>query len=152
MKIMKYSRLGSKSLKMSPPPGVLQHVEAGASLWIRAGLRFEAAAKKAASSAGVAPKAKPAAKTLVAAKPKAAQAPKLTSLEDKRKFVQMWEMKIDDKDCEAEGNLFLALLLCRFKPSPTRKPRRSQKCCLEVLPRTWRPFSRSCKQMRPTSK
>eukprot|EP00437_Effrenium_voratum_P030289 CAMPEP_0181409902 /NCGR_PEP_ID=MMETSP1110-20121109/7063_1 /TAXON_ID=174948 /ORGANISM="Symbiodinium sp., Strain CCMP421" /LENGTH=1412 /DNA_ID=CAMNT_0023532433 /DNA_START=36 /DNA_END=4271 /DNA_ORIENTATION=+ len=65
--------------------------------------RFEAAAKKAAG--GVAPKTAAKAKAAVPsvlAKPKAAP-PKLTTLEDKKKFVKTWEMKIDDKDCEVQA-------------------------------------------------
>lgn len=75
--------------------------------------RFEAAAKKAANNAGVAtaapkPKAASTAKASgpgmkAVAKPKAWAAPKLDTLEDKKKFVKTWEMKIDDKDCEVQA-------------------------------------------------
>ncbi|CAK9010531.1 Translational activator GCN1, partial [Durusdinium trenchii] len=73
--------------------------------------RFDAAANKAARTAGVTaapkPKAKVASKAAavkVAPKSKAsAPPPKLTTLEDKKKFVKMWEMKIDDKDCEVQA-------------------------------------------------
>jgi len=67
--------------------------------------RFEAAAKKAAGAGGAAPKpaAAKAKAPSVVAKSKAAPAPKLTTLEDKKKFVKMWEHKIDDKECEVEA-------------------------------------------------
>lgn len=76
--------------------------------------RFEAAAKKASGAGAMAPAPKaPAAKakagaatTSAASKAKAAPSqsqPKLTTLEEKKKFVKTWEAKIDDKECEVQA-------------------------------------------------